>query len=82
MILQSKKSNVNDLVQVCMIDFAHTLYSTECSDTKMQCRDEGYLIGLINLIQYFNDIIIDIDSYHYEYKVPDEVYDIVKRSLA
>lgn len=69
-----------DIVQVRMIDFAHTLPSTETASIPM--IDEGYIIGIVNLIAFISSIVQDIDSGVKYDGVPDHLGSILQKSMS
>jgi hypothetical protein len=69
-----------DIVQVRMIDFAHTLPSTET--TPIALIDEGYIIGIVNLIAFIRSIVQDIDSGVKYDGVPEHLGSILQKSMS
>merc|ERR1711971_268821 len=54
---KEKESSESSLVDVRMIDFAHSTHSGFQGDqTTHEGSDEGYMFGLRNLIKLFNDM--------------------------
>lgn len=75
-----KSLNTENIVQVKMIDFAHTLSSTETSLVKS--LDKGYIIGITNLINIFRSIVDDIDHNIVYNGVPEHLVSLLHKSMS
>lgn len=78
-IYRKSSPPLEDIAQVRMIDFAHTLSSEESANVSM--IDEGYIIGIGNLIQYLRAIIHDIDNSLPYDGAPDHLTAILSKSM-
>lgn len=70
----------DELVQIKMIDFAHTISSTETES--LRSIDEGYILGLVNLLGFLRLILEEVDSGEAYLGAPAHLSAILEKAIS